>query len=208
MVLVRRRLKKKKRETSREKIEVRGAKMFDKEKDRRYIKMCRCLEVQRYRESGFRDGDILANFREDWKQVDADTRTRTKVLDEILIFAPSLTITIKDLITWLPRQSDIQDMLGYDFPFLARQFAAYVEDNIEPEKFGSVLKTDCRSMHEFWLEFYMRERHKKVWYFGHWKHIQIWNAREQKWENAIPDPFVEAPEFVLRTDGRKLKKRK
>lgn len=160
--------------------------MFNTEKDERYIKMCNCPEVQKYRKVSFREGDILANYREVWVNKDMNTRVRAKILDEILLFTVGLPIAVKDLVVWLPRQSDIQDMLGYDFPFMARQFSAYVEDNVEPEKFGLVLKTQFTSMHEFWLAFYMLEIHKKVWYFGCWKHIQIWNAREQKWEDAVP----------------------
>jgi len=160
--------------------------MFDKEKDERYIKMCNCSEVQNHRKSGYREGDILANYRDQWSQVDSDTQKRKKILDEILLFAIGLTIQVKELIIWLPRQSDIQEMIGYDFPFLARMFSAHVEDNMEPEKFGSVLKTDSRSMHEFWLEFYMLEIHKKVWYFGKWENIKLWDATKKKWVNAEP----------------------
>ncbi len=161
--------------------------MYNIKKDERYIKMCQCPDIQNHREKGFLEGDILANYREMWVNTDADNRKRVKILNEILIYMPGFTIISRDLIVWLPRQSDIQDMLGYDFSFLVRQFAAYVMDNMEPEKFGSVLKTDSKSMHEFWLEFYMYEKYKRIWYLGHWKNIQIWNAREQKWEDAIPD---------------------
>ena len=162
--------------------------MFDEGKeDKRYIRMCSCPEVQKHREKGFLDGDILANYREEWEDIDADNRKRRKVLDEIIVYMAGFTLYDRDLVVWLPRQSDIQDMLGYDFPFMARQFAIYVEDDIEPEKFGSVFKTWCESMHEFWLVIYMREIHKKTWYFGKWEHIKHWNAREQKWENAIPE---------------------
>jgi len=187
LALARRHFRKKKKETSREKTEVRGVKMYDVKKDERYIKMCRCFVIQNHRRLGFEEGDILANYRKEWIDIDADTRKAERVLANIIIFEEFTTIYDRDLVVWLPRQSDIQDMLGYDFPFLARQFSAYVEDNTESEKFGMVLKTDCKSMHEFWLEFYMREIHKKVWYFGCWKHIKIWNAREQRWENAIPE---------------------
>lgn len=161
--------------------------MYNKENDELYIKMCRCPEVQGHRKKGFLEGDILANFREAWVNIDVDTRKRVKVLDSILVYMSGLAITVKDLVVWLPRQSDIQDMMGYKFPFIARMFSAHVEDNMEPEKFGSVLKTDSRSMHEFWLEFYMNERHKMVWNWGQWKHIQIWNPTKKEWENSKPE---------------------
>jgi len=161
--------------------------MFEKEKDKRYIKMCACLEVQEHRKIGFEEGDILANYRREWIDIDADNRKAKRVFVDIVVFDKLSNIADRGLVVWLPRQSDIQDMLGYDFPFIARQFSAYAEDCIEPEKFGSVLKTQFTSMHEFWLGFYFLEVHKKVWDFGQWKHIQIWNAREQKWENAKPE---------------------
>ena len=188
MVLVRRHLKRKKKETSREKTEVKKeVEMYNKEKDERYIKMCDCPEVQKYREKEFREGDVLANYKREWIDIDANHREAKKIFVGIVVFNKFTNITDRDLVIWLPRQSDIQDMLGYGFPFIARQFSAYVEDCTEPEKFGLVLKTQFTSMHEFWLDLYMREIYKKVWYFGHWKHIQIWDAREQEWVNAIPE---------------------
>ena len=162
--------------------------MFDKEKDERYIRMCGCPEVQEHRKEfkDFIDGDILVNYRKEWVDIDADHRKAKRVFNDIVIFDGLTTnIVDGDLVTWLPRQSDIQDMLGYDFPFIARQFAIYADDCIEPEKFGSVLKTWCKSMHEFWLVFYMREIHKKTWYNSGWRTIQIWNG--MKWVDAVPE---------------------
>lgn len=163
--------------------------MFSIEKDERYIRMCNCPEIQNYRAAGFNDGDIIANYRREWIDVDMDTRKARRVFADIVVFDKITTIYDRDLIVWLPCQHDIQDMFGYgygyDFKFLARQFAAYVDDCIEPEKFGSVLKTWCRSMHEFWLVFYMQEVHKKVWYGGEWKHIKHWTG--MKWVNATPE---------------------
>jgi len=161
--------------------------MFDKEKDERYIRMCGCPEVQGHRKE-FKEGDILANYREEWEQVNADTQKAKRIFDSMVVFYGPIThVVARRLVVWLPRQSDIQDMLGYDFPFIARQFSAYVEDCMEPEKFGSVLKTQFTSMHEFWLGFYFLEAHKKVWDFGQWKHIQIWNAKKKEWEDAKPE---------------------
>jgi len=162
--------------------------MFDEVKDKRYIRMCDCPEVQEHRKEfkDFIDGDILANYRKEWEEVDANHQKAKRVFNDIVIFDGLTTnIVDGDLITWLSRQSDIQDMIGYDFPFLARQFSIYVEDCIEPEKFGSVLKTWCKSMHEFWLVFYMHEIHKKTWYGGAWKNIKHWNG--MKWVNAVPE---------------------
>ena len=160
--------------------------MFSIEKDKRYIRMCDCPEVQNYREKEFKEGDILANYRKEWGQVDADTQKAKRIFDSIVVFYGPIThVVARRLVIWLPRQSDIQDMLGYDFPFMARQFAIYADDCVEPEKFGSVLKTWCRSMHEFWLVFYMREIHKKTWYGGEWKNIKHWNG--VKWVNATPE---------------------
>jgi len=161
--------------------------MFDEIKDERYIKMCNCPEVQEHRKIEFEEGDILANHYLRWIQVDKDTQKAQRVFCEIVMFDGITDIKDRDLVIWLPRQSDIQDMLGYDFPFIARQFSAYVEDCMEPEKFGSVLKTQFTSMHEFWLGFYFLEVHKKVWDFGQWKHIQIWNRARNRWEDAIPE---------------------
>ena len=157
--------------------------MFDEIKDKRYIKMCNCPEVQEYRKE-FEEGDILVNHYLRWVQVDKDTQKAQRVFCEIVIFDGLTDIRDRDLVVWLPRQSDIQDMLGYDFPFMARQFAIYVEDDIEPEKFGSVFKTWCESMHEFWLVIYMREIHKKTWFEGKWKNIKHWNG--MKWVNVKP----------------------
>lgn len=164
--------------------------MYNKIKDERYIRMCNCPEVQEHRKEfkDFIDGDILANHRKVWVNIDVDTRKASKVFSDMVIFDRLTTDIIDgDLVVWLPRQSDIQAMLGYDFPFLARQFAAYVYGCMEPEKFGSILKTQFTSMHEFWLGFYFLEIYKKVWDFGQWKHIKHWNAEKRKWENAVPE---------------------
>jgi hypothetical protein len=147
--------------------------------------MCNCPEVQEHRKVGFEEGDILANYYLRWEQVDKNTQKAQRVFCDIVMFDKTTHIKDRDLIIWLPRQSDIQDMLGYDFPFIARQFAIYADDCVEPEKFGSVLKTWCESMHEFWLVFYMREIHKKTWYGGTWKNIKHWNG--MKWVDAKPE---------------------
>lgn len=128
-----------------------------------YIRMCDCPEVQKQKDDFGDSNDIL------------NDTAYNKPLAE------------GGELVWLPQQDEIQEMIGYDFPFMARQFSAYVEDCMEPEKFGPVLKTNCTSMRQFWLALYMLEKHKKVWYFGQWKHIQIWNQAKNKWENAKPE---------------------
>jgi len=133
---------------------------MEQEQDQ-YIKMCDCLEVQRQKD---------------------DFRNCNDGLNDTAYNKP---LAEGGKLIWLPQQDEIQEMTGYDFLFLARQFSIYVEDSIEPEKFGSVLKTNCTSMRQFWLAFYMQEMYKKVWYFGKWENIKHWDGT--KWVNAVPE---------------------
>lgn len=121
-----------------------------------YIKMADCPEVQGQRKK-FKDGDVLASYMRTWKTVDEDTQRASKTLNEIVIYDDGLThIKDRNLIVWLPRQDDIQKMMGCvpgNHSFLM----------------GKFVKFDYyHSLEQKWLAFYMHERHKRTWNGNEW----------------------------------------
>jgi len=61
---------------------------------------------------------------------------------------------------WLPRQDQIQEMLGYAIGALVNDFHQYCELDLKMYENPSNLP---RIMEQLWLAFYMHEKHKKIW---------------------------------------------
>lgn len=120
-----------------------------------YIKMCDCPEIQGQWKP--EEGDW--NTSGSYLGCVGDTVCETEGFDSY----EDAIKEMKNNYTWLPRQDQIQEMMGEDFPFIARYFASHVEDCMEPGQDGSVLETPCESMEQFWLAFYMLEKHRKFW---------------------------------------------
>ena len=112
-----------------------------------YIKMCKYLEIQ------LQEFDHRPNFHfaycldEQW-QIEHDFLGGEK--------QP----------IWLPRQDQIQEMLGWDIIKAMNFFYDfYHEEMIEQVGIGNQPKKNPKfnSMEQLWLAFYMHEKHKKKW---------------------------------------------
>jgi hypothetical protein len=109
-----------------------------------YIKMCDCPEIQEHRKH---DGGDWLCTPEDGHSWATWQKVHGKSEEEIRKFMDGLL--------WLPRQDQIQEMLGitsHSCITLANKFAEFC-----------CTDGDESSMEQLWLAFYMYEEHKKVW---------------------------------------------
>ena len=80
----------------------------------------------------------------------------------------SLQKRIMDNKTWLPRQDQLQEMVkpkpDYPFAYIICDFVKYYENRGETE-------FNACSMEQWWLCFYMKEKHNKTWNGTEWERI-------------------------------------
>lgn len=128
-----------------------------------YIKMCNWPGIQDQRKE-FRDGDVLASYRKEWKDVDEDTRKAYKEFDGISVYSElHPNIVNRELCVWLPYQHQLQEMLpfkGKCFALLERLWIWWTRPEV---KVGY-----CESLEQLWLAFYMYEKQKKAWNGEKW----------------------------------------
>ena len=109
-----------------------------------YIKMCDCPEIQHAKTSLERDGHSF----------------------HVNLPHPKYGDNFKR-ITWLPRQDQIQEMMGKDhettLDLLVHFYGFVTVDN--PMGIKKIFDV---SMEQLWLAFYMHERHKKKWDGKEW----------------------------------------
>jgi hypothetical protein len=119
-----------------------------------YIKMCDCPEIQGFRKEieDFKDGDWLRCGMPSCKE-------------DIHVF-PDCYEGVRNI--WLPRQDQIQEMLPENnckcSCCLVFHLNKFVEDNI-----GGFFDTGIDSMEQYWLAFYMSEKHQKFWGKDGWE---------------------------------------
>ena len=106
-----------------------------------YIKMCDCYEVAE--NCYLKDGDFLTN---------------TKWTHRISINGIRCEMDTDDI--WLPRQDQIQEMIGYDQPLLLDEFYKFTQRRHPTFANYAV---SMGSMEQLWLLFYMFENHQKIW---------------------------------------------
>jgi len=109
-----------------------------------YIKMCDWPEIQDKWEPG--DGDWAYSIRDGASPIFPPTRYLGKLLGRL-----------KDDFTFLPRQDQIQEWMNNCF------WDVMLENFIEFYDGGYVSEIGFLSMEQFWLAFYMYEKHGKVW---------------------------------------------
>ena len=111
-----------------------------------YIKMADCPEI--FNECKFQDGDWFHADGKSWMVYEFNEKV-------------SLEEHRKPFegIVFLPRQDDIQGMMGQTQPGI-----------LAVEGIGLQLSIENNSWEKFWLAFYMHEKHSK-----------IWSSKEEKW---------------------------
>jgi len=123
-----------------------------------YIKMCDCEEVQRHRNSTdnckwFKMGDWRVKYHRD-KEI-------------ILVFGDRLESWRKLPTTWLPRQDQIQEMMGMVSP------ESWYRSNTGwpawDENFHGYADVFVDTGEKLWLCFFMQEKHGKKWDGEGWK---------------------------------------
>ena len=137
-----------------------------------YIKMCDCKEVQGKHDlethDSLEDGDFFA------QEVLKDRPKGVFVFKELCPYCgPSPGIKI----TWLPRQDQIQEMMGLeDVGYLMNELMYFWQnDHLELIDDKCLFyKQEIDSMEHLWLAFYMHEEHKKIWTGENW--IAVNNA--------------------------------
>lgn len=101
-----------------------------------YIKMSDCPEIQGQKPKG--GTQISCSLRED-----------------LHISKYGDYWAVNKHLSWLPRQGDIQKMMGYSNPVLAMEpFVIYRSSN---------QWNHFKTWEQLWLAFYMWEHHKKIW---------------------------------------------
>ena len=156
-----------------------------------YIKMCDCPEIQELRnfdyKDGFESGDCFAWYDNNklicspvikswWYHIDSPCY--------VVMGGEARGIDTTEKVIWLPRQEDLQKMLGYDFEKLVKKFwksfarfSEYEGASFFPpewahdDTFGvSQSKTWIKfnSMEQLWLALVMFELHGKVWAGEEW----------------------------------------
>lgn len=99
-------------------------------------------------------------------------------------YSPKKVKTIKRYNTWLPRQDQIQEMVGtyhndksgrcFCWVCTMGRFNGFLEEHInqefeqEIECFNKQKDFQVFSMEQLWLAFYMYEKHKKTWDGKEW----------------------------------------
>lgn len=127
-----------------------------------YIKMCDCPEVQ--------DGWKVSVG--DWYMYE-DVHYKEQRL-EILGTDDGANLSIfqahKDENTWLPRQCQLQDMMGdisqIGINVLVNKFYVFCLETTYKE--GYLTTAHFETMEQLWLAYYMFEKHKKAWNGEKW----------------------------------------
>lgn len=114
-----------------------------------YVKMCDCPEIQsKWNLEKVFEPHYVCN-------------KRLKTTQSINRFGNSRR-TLKKEYTWLPRQDQIQDMMGKDYEntldMLCDFYAVITVD--QPTGFQQMFEV---SMEQLWLAFYMYEKHGGIW---------------------------------------------
>jgi len=129
-----------------------------------YIKMCDCEEVQDVEPGHV--GDYRYSGESDW---DRDSQRfvlhywillRTDDGDAVVCIAEYESGEERAI--FLPRQDQIQEWMNYCF------WDVMLENFIEFYDGGYVSEIGFLSMEQFWLAFYMHEKHGKVWNGDEW----------------------------------------
>lgn len=112
-----------------------------------YIKMCDIPEIQNQRddfEEGFKNDNSMYSGK----------------------------VSEGGHLVWLPRQDQIQDMMGMvevDSGVWVIKLVSYMQNHQKFYRSGRVKKSySTASMEQLWLAFYMHEKHKKVWNGKEW----------------------------------------
>jgi len=129
-----------------------------------YIKMCDCEEVQGPWKPG--RGDWMYKHidhlpKDDPRFYHFDYGTHP-ILEDGEICAAHHVRMYKDTSVFLPRQDQIQEWMNYCF------WDVMLENFIEFYDGGYVSEIGFLSMEQFWLAFYMYEKHGKVWNGEEW----------------------------------------
>ncbi len=130
------------------------------DKTETYIKMSDCEEIQKYKvELGLTHGDYIYNrVSLDWGIIYDATRSFRYGLLEC---------------TWLPTQSQLQEMLEENHPLpLAFELKHWCEMNYE-------YADDFTSMEQLWLAFVMKSLCLKVWDGNKWVTWQGWENEDR-----------------------------
>ena len=156
------------------------------DKTEQFIKMSDCPEIQSYRkpkiekmkdgrwhyEWELETGDYFATkdlYRKEERQIEIkgttiydpyfyDKKQNANIDISQVGFDEGGGYVTKRFI-WLPRQDDIQRMMGQTQPGI-----------LAVEGIGLQLSIENNSWEKFWLAFYMHEKHSK-----------IWSSKEEKW---------------------------
>ena len=126
------------------------------DKTEQFIKMADCPEIQeRWKKEQY--GDILACY--DKKRTYGNGSHYYT-----LLLAGGPPIRKSKNRTWLPRQDDIQKMVGFKYagPGYVRKLWDFVLNESETRAYNS--------FEQLWLAFYMYEKHGKVW-----------SSKEERW---------------------------
>ena len=69
---------------------------------------------------------------------------------------------------WLPRQDQLQEMLGCDYKDQLGDFTGFVFDICHDTLSFENYPSQFTSMEQLWLAFYMAEKHNKIWEGEQW----------------------------------------
>ena len=110
-----------------------------------YIKMCDCPEIQDNKPT---NGDRLAHYIND------------EVFNDILgHYWANIKYPCE---VWLPRQDEIQEMMPENNCKCSCCLIFHLNKFVE-ENFEGMAEADVDSMEQYWLAFYMSEKHHKIW---------------------------------------------
>lgn len=130
-----------------------------------YIKMCDCLEIQEKWKP--EEGDFYVPLGKDYLNghgsIDVVSGVRAIREEKRIEY---LTGGIYERLAWLPRQDQIQEILGWHMIKAMSFFSDFFqEEMIEQVGIGNQPKKNPKfnSMEQLWLAFYMYEKHQKLW---------------------------------------------
>lgn len=109
-----------------------------------YVKMCDCSEIQ-----------------DNWKPEIGDCNCNGQGCG----FAINLKGIEKSLDTWLPRQDQLQEMCGYDYPERLFRFYEFIQKEYLYSQDNYAFLPE---LEQLWLAFVMSEKFGKVWTGKEW----------------------------------------
>jgi hypothetical protein len=122
----------------------------------KYIKMCRAAdEIQKMWNPEI--GDFFVPLHD---------HNTGYVLHDFADIDDGMQTPYSSLSTWLPRQDQLQDMIGKNLPFIAEGFYEYMESFMPELEDSMYNKYD--SMEQLWLAFVMGEKYEKLWDGAEW----------------------------------------